>query len=169
MAVHLDDRDPAMSTELTSDFAARLETSLRSADSERRRHALRGRLATWIPVMLLVGPLFAWLLTSASPGGEHVAVNALVSLKSGTAKGRFKVKIRPEAPSGELLPAIEVPVLFEGEERGVNLILQIAIQAEHEGLYWFDVFLEEGRLTRIPLRVVYQPQRVGGPTSEPTD
>ncbi|HCG03130.1 MAG TPA: hypothetical protein DEV93_21645 [Chloroflexi bacterium] len=80
MAVHLDDRDPAMSTELTSDFAARLETSLRSADSERRRHALRGRLATWIPVMLLVGPLFAWLLTSASPGGEHVAVNALVSL-----------------------------------------------------------------------------------------
>jgi hypothetical protein len=98
-----------------------------------------------------------------------INLNALVSLKSGTAKGRFKVKIRPEAPSGELLPAIEVPVLFEGEERGVNLILQIAIQAEHEGLYWFDVFLEEGRLTRIPLRVVYQPQRVGGPTSEPTD
>jgi hypothetical protein len=80
MAVDLGETDPATPPELTSDFAARLESSLRSADSERRRHALRSRLAAVVPVILLVGPLFAWLLTSATPGGEHVAINALVSL-----------------------------------------------------------------------------------------
>jgi hypothetical protein len=80
MAVHIDQTDPPVASELPSDFAARLEASLQVADSERRRRALRARLAALVPVVLLAGPLLAWLLTSATPGGEHVAVDGLVSL-----------------------------------------------------------------------------------------
>jgi hypothetical protein len=81
----------------------------------------------------------------------------LITLRSGAARGRRTVSIRPESPSGQQSPAIELPVLFEGEDRGQNFRTQIGFVAEHEGLYWFDVLLEDDLLTRVPLRVVYRP------------
>jgi hypothetical protein len=87
-----------------------------------------------------------------------------VTLKAGAARGRHTVRIVTEAPSGQRLPqTFEVPVLFEGEDRGVNIIVQFNFQADAEGLYWFDVLLEgqAQSLTRMPLRVVYQPIRAG--------
>ena len=89
----------------------------------------------------------------------------LVTLKSGDARGSYTVEIRPEAPSGERFdPLVSVPVLFEGEERGANLILNMGFQVQMEGLYWFDVLFQDKVLTRVPLRVVYQPTRTAGPT-----
>jgi hypothetical protein len=80
MAVDLHQTDPPVASELPSDFTSRLEASLQVADSERRRRALRAKLAALVPVVLLAGPLLAWVLTSATPGGEHIAVDGLVSL-----------------------------------------------------------------------------------------
>lgn len=79
-----------------------------------------------------------------------------VILKSGEMDGRFTMKIVPETPSGKRLQAVEVPVLFEKNERGVATIMPLALVAEEEGLYWFDVTIEQDVLTRIPLRVMYQ-------------
>jgi hypothetical protein len=89
------------------------------------------------------------------------AVNftALIALKSGSAKGRMTVKWRTEIPSGLKLPDQLFPVFFEGEDRGVNLVINLNMIAEQEGLYWFDVLLDEQLLTRIPLRILYQ--RIG--------
>lgn len=87
-----------------------------------------------------------------------------VTLKSGAARGRHTLRIVAEAPSGQQLPQVlEFPVLFEGEDRGINVLVQYGFQAEMEGLYWFDVRLDDNPepLTRMPLRVVYQPIRVG--------
>jgi hypothetical protein len=76
--------------------------------------------------------------------------------------------IVPETPTGKRLPGPEVTVLFEGDERGVALILPVGIVAEEEGLYWFDVILEGDTLTRIPLRVMYQKiQQQGTPFPPP--
>jgi hypothetical protein len=97
----------------------------------------------------------------------------LVSLKAGDARGRHGVKIRPEAPGGFQLPAIEQAITFQAGAGGVNLIMQVALPIAYEGVYWFDVILtgprpqEDRLLTRIPLEVIYAPQRVGG--SEPTE
>ena len=33
--------------------------------------------------------------------------------------------------------------------------------AEQEGLYWFDVLLDDTLLTRIPFRVIYQRMTTG--------
>jgi len=55
-------------------------------------------------------------------------------------------------------------MLFEGSDRGVNLILNLRFDAKEQGLYWFNVYLEDQRFTRVPLRLIYQ--RIGfGPSA----
>lgn len=88
-----------------------------------------------------------------------VNLNALISLKSGSARGRGTVKWRVETPSGLKLPDQLLPVLFEGDDRGLNLIVALNLVVDQEGVYWFHVLLEEKLLTRIPLRILYQ--RIG--------
>jgi len=88
-----------------------------------------------------------------------------LNLKSGAARGSFPVKVQMEKPSGERAEIIEASVLFEGEDRGANVVVQTVFEPDHPGLYWFDVLLgdSEEPVTRIPLRVVFQPQpQVGG-------
>jgi hypothetical protein len=84
---------------------------------------------------------------------------ALIAFKSGSAKGRHTLKWITETPSGIRLPEQLLPVLFEGEDRGVNLVLNINMVVDQEGIYWFEVLLEDQFLTRIPLRILYQ--RIG--------
>ena len=67
-----------------------------------------------------------------------------------------------EKPSGEQVPILQAPVHFEAEDRGVNLVIGSILEADQEGLYWFDVFFEEERVTRIPLRALHQPQPIPG-------
>lgn len=86
-----------------------------------------------------------------------------LNFKAGAARGSFKVAVRMEAPSGQQVPIIEAPVFFEGEERGVNLVGQVVFEpGEGAGLYWFDVLFEGERVTRIPLRVIYQSRPTTG-------
>jgi hypothetical protein len=88
-----------------------------------------------------------------------INLSALISLKSGSARGKGIVKLRVETPSGLKLPDQLLPVLFEGDDRGVNLIVAFNMVIDQEGVYWFDVLLEEQLLTRVPLRILYQ--RIG--------
>lgn len=105
--------------------------------------------------------------TAVGPAGPEemppvpVNLTALIAFKSGGARGRHSLRLRPEAPSGLRLPEVSLPVLFEGEDRGHNVLLNLALQADQEGLYWFDVLLDEQMVTRIPLRVVYQRLSLG--------
>jgi hypothetical protein len=89
------------------------------------------------------------------PEGGTLATTLVVALKPDDARGRHPLTIRPEAPSGAYLPAQTFDMTFAGEERGVNLVLNLSIQVV-EGLYWFDVLVNEVLLTRIPLRIIYQ-------------
>ena len=52
-------------------------------------------------------------------------------------------------------------VHFEGEDRGTNVIYAATLNVEQEGLYWFDVLLDDELLTRMPLRILYQRQTAG--------
>jgi hypothetical protein len=89
----------------------------------------------------------------------------VIALKAGKARGRYAVKVVVEDPSGSQLPSPEIPIQLEGEFRGVNLITPLNVAAQYEGIYWFDIYFVAGRdkeslLTRIPLQVHYQPQRI---------
>ena len=81
-----------------------------------------------------------------------------ITIKSGAARGSHEVKIVRERPSGirDTAPLLTMTAFFEGEERGVGLYGPIAMTLEEEGLYWFDLYVDETLMTRIPFRVIYQ-------------
>jgi hypothetical protein len=94
---------------------------------------------------------------------SNVSFFIVVMLQSGGVRGRYNLKVVPVTPSGKLLRELSAGVLLEGEDRGVNVVLNSQMVAGEEGLYWFDVFLEEQLLTRIPLRLLYQRVSQGPP------
>jgi len=79
----------------------------------------------------------------------------VVMLKSGRARGRHELKIIPELPSGEAKSPLIRSIQMEGEERGVNNIINMLFTFTMEGLYWFNIYLDDSLLTRIPLRIKY--------------
>jgi hypothetical protein len=90
----------------------------------------------------------------------------VINLWAGQAKGRYSLKLRPEAPSGLQGDLIElVLVQFAAPTGlGVDTIMPMPpYEITEEGTHWFDVILtapgeEEGELlTRIPFTVQYQP------------
>lgn len=89
------------------------------------------------------------------PEGGLLNTTLVVALKADDARGRFPVTVRPQEPSGVYLPGQTMDVTFEGDERGVNLFLTMGIAAI-EGLYWFEVLVNDIVLTRVPLRIIYQ-------------
>jgi hypothetical protein len=95
-------------------------------------------------------------------------LNLVVMLKAGEAQGRYAIKLRILDPSGVHLPERELPVHFEQGNRGTNIVSPVQMPIQYEGVYWFEIFLsgrraEDWLLTRIPLQVLYQPQRTGSP------
>ena len=83
----------------------------------------------------------------------------LIRLKSGWARGSYRLTIRLVKPSGESPTPMHHTVFFEGEEdRGVDIVANLRIRFDQIGIYWFKVYLEDSLLTQIPLRIVYIPQ-----------
>lgn len=89
----------------------------------------------------------------------------VITIKADQARGRYGIKIRPEAPGGIQLPEIEQPITISAGPGGVNLVMPMVLPVSGEGVYWFDVFLtapgpqEDRLLTRVPLEIQYSPQR----------
>jgi len=79
-----------------------------------------------------------------------------VTFKSGEFRGQLPLKLMVKTPSGFKWPEFEVSVLFEGDDRGVNVVLPMQFPVQDEGLYWFVVELGGEIMTRIPLRVIKQ-------------
>ena len=79
----------------------------------------------------------------------------VIMLKSGRARGRHELKITPELPSGEFKHSITQSIQLEGEERGTNNIINLIFNFTMEGLYWFNIYLDDSLLSRIPMRIKY--------------
>lgn len=81
-----------------------------------------------------------------------------IGLKAGKARGRHSLVVEVEKPSAERAKVFDGSVLFEGEDRSVNVVLNLqGFVFELEGLYWFDAALNGSLLTRVPIRINYQP------------
>jgi hypothetical protein len=80
----------------------------------------------------------------------------VISLKAGAARGRHDLKLYREDPSGLRNLMQTFPVLFESEDRGQNVVLQLNMEVEDEGLYWFDIEINDQLLSRVPFRFIYQ-------------
>lgn len=82
----------------------------------------------------------------------------VIGFKSGNARGHNELKVIPEFPDGRTGNPFQITAHFEGEERGFVAAVSMNVKFPLEGLYWFDVFLENQKITSIPLRVVYDRQ-----------
>lgn len=100
---------------------------------------------------------------AAGPTPQAYPLFAVVMLKSGDAQGTQAVGLRSIGPSGQQLGTFEAPALFEGNDRGVSVVVQFPFQPAEEGLHWFDVLVDGQQFTRMPLRAVYQRLSVTGP------
>lgn len=100
------------------------------------------------------------------------SINGLLAVKSGPTTGKHMITIVAEAPSRKRMPMYEIPLELKGNDHGQNVILNMTIGAEEDGLYWFDVLFDGDLLTRIPLMIVPLPdQAPPGPlpnAEEPT-
>ncbi len=92
----------------------------------------------------------------------------VLALKSGSARGRQTLKMVQEQPSGLRRDLLEHSIMLEGEDRGTNFVAQIQAKFEQEGVYWFDVFLNDQFMTRMPLRLTYNLVRRATPPAPPT-
>jgi hypothetical protein len=94
----------------------------------------------------------------------HFPLFLVITLKSGTARGRHDITIIPEQPSGETLPPITLSVNMEGEGKGINITSRIDLPYKMEGLYWFNVQFDRQLITRLPLEVRYSRMVTGSST-----
>lgn len=97
-------------------------------------------------------------------------LSMLLKFKSGSARGPMELRLGLEKPSGESPAPQTQTVFFEGDDdRGVDIVANFAVQFDMPGLYWFEVALDNIRVTRLPLRVIYLPQtrRIPGQSGGP--
>ena len=90
-----------------------------------------------------------------------------IKLKAGRARGVYPIQVHLIKPSGERPTPMQQSVLFEGEEdRGVDIVANMRIKFDMTGVYWFEIYLRDTCLTRIPFRVIYMPQvrQIRGPS-----
>jgi len=110
-------------------------------------------------VMTIVRMVDRFLVRGATPemGNQVLRFQTVIIFKSGELRGKYVIRIRPTSPTGRDLPGMDFPTLFEGDsDRGAAIIADTNFAVDEEGLYWFDVYLEDELITRMPLRVVYQ-------------
>lgn len=86
-----------------------------------------------------------------------VSCHAVVILKTGSRPGKFKLRLLLTSPSKKPLREFSVDIDLPAEEdQGVNIVMPIKFSATEEGVYWFEVRLnnEELPLTKTSLRLV---------------
>jgi hypothetical protein len=96
-----------------------------------------------------------------------IAMHAFLSLKSGPISGEHTIKMVSENPMGNRKEVLNQKINLLGKDHGQNLIVNMNLGVEHDGLYWFDIFFDEELLTRIPLTIIAAPKQV--PDSGETD
>lgn len=93
------------------------------------------------------------------PPVNHV-MTAVLMLISGQALGRHDLRITSEGPSGETKEIWSGTMQMEGGHKGQNLLLNLNMQFQHEGVYWFTVTIDDRPITKMPFQVMYM--RVSG-------
>lgn len=99
-----------------------------------------------------------WTVTGPTEEMPQTAIQAtlVVMFKSGIHRGPGQLTITPRTPRDVPMPAITLPVHFEGDDdRGLAVLIPMAFPVQEAGVYWFNVALDGRPFSEIPLRVIY--------------
>ena len=98
-----------------------------------------------------------------------IKTTLFLAFKSGIYRGTTEIKIQPISPNGKEIRPIILPVNFEGDDdRGFNIAANMAFPVSEQGVYWFEISIENQVFTRTPLRVLYQRTITGSQASPQT-
>lgn len=91
-----------------------------------------------------------------------VQCTLVVLLKAGDLPGgRYAIRIDHIPPEGPEARGPEGAVVFNGsDENGAMIRSPLNLMSPAEGLHWFDVYFEDERLSRIPMRIIHQPVQI---------
>jgi hypothetical protein len=109
-------------------------------------------------VISLIRIVDRWTVSGPTEDMPQTAIQATMVLmfKSGFHRGAGRLTITPITPRDVRLPAMEIPVHFEGDEdRGVNVVIPMAFPVQEPGVYWFAIALDGQNVSHIALRVIY--------------
>ncbi|GIW07085.1 MAG: hypothetical protein KatS3mg060_1890 [Dehalococcoidia bacterium] len=88
---------------------------------------------------------------------HRASLKMLLVLRSGSAKGKATYEIVVEDPRGFKHPTqLRDDLFLPGEEAGAQVIIDLNLDVDYEGVYWFDVSVDGRLFTRVPLRVMYR-------------
>jgi hypothetical protein len=85
------------------------------------------------------------------------SLSGFIALKSGPVTGEHVVRVVVENPKGRRTEIQSFNVPFMGKDAGNNLVLNMVMGIELDGLHWFDVMFDDDVLTRIPLVIGPEP------------
>lgn len=74
---------------------------------------------------------------------------------SGVYVGKASLAVAVQSPDGLRKPIHSSEHFFEGEDRGANFIVRMKFTFKTEGLYWFEVYMNDTPMTRVPVRILY--------------
>ncbi len=81
-----------------------------------------------------------------------------ISFASGKASGSHRLSVVPVEPTGAQLDPVSQRIEFKGNDHRATFISNVSMDITQEGVYWFDVRLDDRVVTRIPLRIRYERQ-----------
>ncbi len=113
---------------------------------------------------------FTRTVTSSGPDLDAIPplirqLNLLVRFKKGESGSKHDLKLVMVNPDGKSTGTLSHTLVFEGgSDRGIDMVLPLEVRFDRDGIYWIDVYLDEIRVTRIPMRVIFifQRQHAGG-------
>ncbi len=120
---------------------------------------------------------FTRTVTSSGPDPDTIPpmtrqLNLLVRFKKGESGSKHDLKLDMINPDGNSTGTLSQTLVFEGgPDRGIDMVLPLDVQFDRDGIYWIDVYLDEIRVTRIPMRVIFifQRQQTGGANPTPVN
>jgi hypothetical protein len=110
-------------------------------------------------VLSLIRIVDRWVVNSytSTMAPTPLLICLVLALKNGKFRGSRILSVRPKAPSGTELQPRNTPVLFQGDDDGgVNVVFAVPFIVQETGTHWFEIFLDETFVTKLPLTVAFQ-------------
>ncbi len=90
-----------------------------------------------------------------------------LAFKPGNRPKKYNLKIDLVKPNGERDPGPVMSVdLNHPPNIGKDIVAQIQVRVEREGIHWFEIWLDDAMVTKVPLDVVYLIQTRGSTRSD---
>ena len=87
----------------------------------------------------------------------------VLMFKSGEARGAVSITVTLTRPSGltDPEPIWQGSPHFEGGTRGNNIILNMRTRFSEPGPYWYNIYVGDRLVTKMPLEIVYTTMKTG--------